>query len=108
MVTEILSMIGIHPSTIVVPWFRCLFSAQLNLSNLFRLWDMLFLKGEVILFRAAVSAFERIELRNKDVETVLESMRALDPLIGPSIPIVATDDIISKEDFDRLLRTFKE
>ena len=101
-------MIGVHPSIIVIPWFKTLLSQQLSITVLFRLWDILFLKGEIVIFRVALSIFKNMELRNKDAETVLESMMCLDTLVGAKINEVTADSILTKDEFDTLFRNLKE
>lgn len=108
LVTDILSMIGIHPSILVVPWFRTLFSAQLDIENLFKLWDVLFLKGEIVIFRMAFAVFDNLDLRNKDAEAVLNSIRSLDTLVGPSLQATTANTVLTKEMFESLLTKFKE
>lgn len=108
MVSEILSIVGIHPSIIVVPWFRTLFSAQLDFEVLFKLWDVLFLKGEIVIFRIAIVVFQNLDLRNKEPHDIIQAVNSLDKAVATHLSAAYSESILSKEEFDSLLRNFKE
>ena len=48
---------GFDPSMVTLQWFTCLFSYNFNNEVLIRLWDVLFFKGDKILFRVALAIF---------------------------------------------------
>lgn len=102
--TDILSIFGIHPSVVVIPWLRTLYAAQLPVTTLFKLWDILFLRGEIVLFRLAISVFGRIDMRNKDASTILADLNKLDS-VALDVHQMTDASVLDKDRFDALIRS---
>lgn len=101
---EILSMFDVYLSSVMIPWFRTLFAAQLSIAKLFRLWDILFLHGEIILFRFALSVFDRMNLANKELTTIMKDLHSLDNVVD-DVYRMTDASILAKEAFDALLNS---
>ena len=50
-----------QPSMTTLQWFTCLFAYNFNFEVLQRLWDLIFLKGNKIMFRIALAIFHLLE-----------------------------------------------
>ena len=81
----ILEILNIEPSYFMINWFKTLFASHMALDNLFRLWDFLFLKGDVALFWLALGIFKKIDFRSKEPEEIHKQLMQLDPLVTDNI-----------------------
>jgi hypothetical protein len=100
-------MLDIHPSIFMVEWFYTLFSRQFNLEMLFGIWDMLFLRGEVVLFRIVILAFDRTDFRNKQPQEILNTLKRLDKLLGPNLIKELDSSVLTEDDYFKLLSEFE-
>ena len=57
-----MEQLGVELPAVTFSWFLSLFTACLPIQTVFRVWDMLFLEGNVILFRVA---FAILSLKSK-------------------------------------------
>lgn len=89
----------------MVNWFKTLFASHMALENLFKLWDFLFLKGEVTLFWFALGIFKKIDFRSKQPEEIHKQLMELDPLVADNIHKILAhgEEILSEEKFKRMV-----
>ena len=65
-------------------WFTCLFAYNFNFEVLQRLWDLIFLKGNKIMFRIALAIFHLLEhslLQCDSIAQILKCMETISSLL---------------------------
>ena len=65
-------------------WFTCLFAYNFNFEVLQRLWDLIFIKGNKIMFRIALAIFHLLEqplLQCQGIQDVLSVMETTSQLL---------------------------
>ena len=73
-----------QPSMTTLQWFTCLFAYNFNFEVLQRLWDLIFLKGNKIMFRIALAIFHLLEqplLRCDQISEILACMDTISSLL---------------------------
>ena len=76
-----MNILGVPLQKIALGWFSTLFAHNFKLETLLKIWDFLFLKGEVVLFRLALRILHTQSILNKDpnqVESVLHRPIGID------------------------------
>lgn len=76
----------IEPKTFSFQWFSCLFSYNFSWEVLAKIWDLLFLKGQKILFRVALATLHLMKKTMMQHNGIEEIMKDFD-----SIPFVIQD-----------------
>ena len=73
-----------QPSMTTLQWFTCLFAYNFNFEVLQRLWDLIFLKGNKIMFRIALAIFHLLEqplLKCDQISEILACMDTISSLL---------------------------
>ena len=61
-------------------WFTCLFSYNFNLDVVIRLWDLIFLKGQKMLFRISLAIFHLMQNEFFECENLQQIMKKLESI----------------------------
>lgn len=61
-------------------WFTCLFSYNFNLDVVVRLWDLIFLKGQKMLFRISLAIFHLMQNEFFECENLQQIMKKLESI----------------------------
>lgn len=100
-------MMNIPVAKLMVGWFGSLFACNLSLQPLFRFWDLLFLEGEVMLFRLALFVFKKKDFRNKDSQAILQDCNKLEDLLSDYEFFDCEKELLSQAEFFSLKQKFK-
>ena len=103
---EVMKEHEIHPSIFMVEWFYTLFARQFTFDLLFKLWDMIFLKGEVVLFRLVLLIFSNTEFKDRQPGDIMNSMKRLDKVLGNSFYKQLGTGVLSEDDYLRLVHEY--
>jgi hypothetical protein len=103
---EVMKAYDIHPSIFMVEWFYTLFARQFAFDLLFKLWDMIFLKGEIVLFRLVLLIFSHTEFKGKQPGEIMNSMKRLDKVLGTSFYRQLGSGVLTEDDYFRLVHEY--
>jgi hypothetical protein len=103
---EVMKAHDIHPSIFMVEWFYTLFARQFAFDLLFKLWDLIFLKGEVVLFRLVLLIFSHTEFKGKQPGDIMNSMKRLDKVLGTGFYRQLGNGILTEDDYLRLVHEY--
>lgn len=93
----------IHPSIFMVEWFYTLFARQFNFESLFRLWDVLFLEGEIVLFRLVLLVFSKTDFSSGHAGDILGRMKRLDKVLDADFYLRLDASLLTEDDYLSLL-----
>lgn len=96
----------IHPSIFMVEWFYTLFARQFSFDLLFRFWDLLFIQGEIMLFRLVLLIFSRTEFKNRQPADILNGMKRLDKVLGPDFYRRLGNEVFPVDEYYLLLQAY--
>ena len=99
---EVMKANDIHPSIFMVEWFYTFFARQFNFEALFRLWDVVFFKGEVVLFRLVLLVFAKTDFSSGNAGDILNSMKRLDKILGTDFYTKLDKEVLTLDEFYRL------
>lgn len=100
---EVMKAHDIHPSIFMVEWFYTLFARQFNFESLFRLWDVLFLQGEIVLFRLVLLVFSKTDFSTGHAGDILGRMKRLDKVLEADFYLRLDESLLHEDDYLSLL-----
>lgn len=72
------------PGMLCLQWFSCLFAYNFNAEVLARLWDVIFIKGDKMLFRISLAIFHLLAsklMRQTDRAQLVQIMESIQSLL---------------------------